>query len=110
MPRDPGRAWTKSFYPGTGPGLKIEGHPGARPGAGQRFQPLSGPGHKFQSRTDLWYTPGPSQVFWHNPYKQIAVALHYCDENLALSCENVDYNRLYKVKFVNLPSGIMKSA
>ena len=79
---------------------KIVGHPGARPGAG----------HKFQSRTDLWYTSGPSQVFWHKPYMQIAAALHYCDENLALSCENVDYNSLYKVKFVNQPSGIMKSA
>ena len=35
----------------------------------------------------------------HKHYKQIAAALHYCDGNLALLREHVDYNRLYKVKF-----------
>ena len=32
----------KPFYPGTRLGLKVESHPGAGPGAGQRFQPPAG--------------------------------------------------------------------
>ena len=42
MPRDPGRDWTKNSYPGTRLGLKVESHPGAGQGAGQRFQPPAG--------------------------------------------------------------------
>ena len=42
--------------------------------------------------------PGPPDVFKHKRYKQIAAALHYCNENLALPHEHVDYDRLYKVR------------
>ena len=48
----------------------------------------------------LLYMPGPSEVFRHKRYKQIAAALHYCDENLALPREHVDYDRLYKVRLL----------
>ena len=51
----PGRTWTKNSYPGTRPGLKIEGHPGAGPGAGQRFQPPAGTRTQISVRADLWY-------------------------------------------------------
>ena len=42
---------------------------------------------------------GPSEVFRHKRYKQTAAALHYCDKNFALSCEDFDYKRQYKAKF-----------
>ena len=38
----PGPDMDKNSYPRTRPELKIEGHPGAGPGAGQRFQPPAG--------------------------------------------------------------------